>query len=156
SQDLIDVERRRRIESVLDVALEMEPERVAAYLDRACADHPELRAEIEDLLEADRRATGFLAVPAPVLAAPFAAGAGLLAGAAEAARAEPPPPVRLGRYQVLDELGRGGMGIVYRARDESLGREVAIKALPPAVAEDPERLARFLREARLLGTLHQP
>ncbi len=64
------------------------------------------------------------------------------------------PGARLGPYQVLSPLGAGGMGEVYRARDTKLGREVALKVLPAAVAEDPERVARFRREAQLLASLN--
>jgi serine/threonine-protein kinase len=63
---------------------------------------------------------------------------------------------RLGPYEILAPLGAGGMGEVYRARDTRLGRDVAIKALPVAVAQDPERLARFDREAKLLASLSHP
>src|SRR5467141_1418473 len=66
------------------------------------------------------------------------------------------PGMRLGPYEIVAPLGRGGMGEVYRARDARLGRDVAIKALPPAVAHDDERLARFEREARLLASLNHP
>jgi serine/threonine protein kinase len=66
------------------------------------------------------------------------------------------PGATLGRYEVLVLLGSGGMGEVYRARDNSLGREVAIKVLPEAFAQHPDRLARFAREARLLGSLNHP
>jgi serine/threonine protein kinase/WD40 repeat protein len=62
----------------------------------------------------------------------------------------------LGQYLVLDKLGEGGMGEVYRARDTRLGREVAIKTLPPEFTADPERRARFEREARLLAALNHP
>jgi len=61
---------------------------------------------------------------------------------------------RLGPYEILDKLGAGGMGEVYRARDSKLGRDVAIKVLPEALARDPERLARFRREATLLAFLN--
>ncbi|HET9272508.1 MAG TPA: protein kinase, partial [Vicinamibacterales bacterium] len=61
---------------------------------------------------------------------------------------------RLGQYEVLSKLGEGGMGEVYRARDTTLGRDVALKVLPAAVAGDPERLARFEREAKLLASLN--
>ena len=61
---------------------------------------------------------------------------------------------RLGSYEVLSHLGEGGMGEVWRARDTKLGREVAIKLLPPAFASDPDRLARFEREAKLLASLN--
>ena len=63
---------------------------------------------------------------------------------------------RIAHYEVLDELGAGGMGVVYKAWDTRLEREAAIKALPEALAEDPERLARFEREARLLAGLKNP
>ncbi len=62
----------------------------------------------------------------------------------------------LGHYRVVDKIGAGGMGVVYRAHDERLDRNVAIKVLPEAVAEDAQRLARFEREAKLLASLsHQ-
>ena len=61
------------------------------------------------------------------------------------------PGIRLAAYEVVAPLGAGGMGEVYRARDTRLGRDVAIKVLPAAVARDPERLGRFEREARLLA-----
>jgi len=64
---------------------------------------------------------------------------------------------RLGPYEILSAIGAGGMGEVYRARDTKLGRNVAIKFLPAAFVNDPERLARFQREARLLAALnHHP
>jgi eukaryotic-like serine/threonine-protein kinase len=61
---------------------------------------------------------------------------------------------RLGPYEILAPIGAGGMGEVYRARDIKLDRDVAIKVLPPALAEDPERLARFEREAKVLASLN--
>src|SRR5262245_29871050 len=66
------------------------------------------------------------------------------------------PGTRLGPYEIVAPLGAGGMGEVYRARDSRLGRDVAIKALPEAFAADPERLARFEREARVLASLSHP
>jgi serine/threonine protein kinase len=61
---------------------------------------------------------------------------------------------RLGLYEMLAPIGAGGMGEVYRARDTKLDREVAIKILPAAVSDDPERLARFEREAKVLASLN--
>ena len=66
------------------------------------------------------------------------------------------PGSKVGPYEIVAPLGAGGMGEVYRARDTRLGRDVAIKALPEAFAMDPERLARFEREARLLASLSHP
>jgi Tol biopolymer transport system component len=63
---------------------------------------------------------------------------------------------RLGVYEVLSPLGSGGMGEVYRARDTRLGRDVAVKLLSPAFSQNPERLARFEREAQLLAALNHP
>ena len=63
---------------------------------------------------------------------------------------------RLGPYEVISALGAGGMGEVYRARDPKLNRDVAIKVLLPTVANDPDRLARFSREAQVLASLNHP
>src|SRR5436309_15196278 len=63
---------------------------------------------------------------------------------------------RLGPYEIVSPLGAGGMGEVYRARDTRLGRDVALKILPDAFTQDPERLARFRREAQVLASLNHP
>ena len=66
------------------------------------------------------------------------------------------PGERLGPYEIVAPIGAGGMGEVYRARETRLKRDVAIKVLPPALAQDLERLARFEREANVLATLNHP
>jgi len=66
------------------------------------------------------------------------------------------PGTRIGCYEVVDKLGEGGMGEVFRARDASLNRDVAVKVLPAALADDPDRLARFKREAQVLASLNHP
>ena len=63
---------------------------------------------------------------------------------------------RLGPYEIVAPIGAGGMGEVYRARDTTLRRDVALKILPVSVANDPDRVARFQREAELLATLNHP
>src|SRR5215468_12623325 len=62
----------------------------------------------------------------------------------------------IGAYEIQSALGGGGMGEVYRATDTNLGREVAMKVLPEAFAQDPERVARFEREAKTLASLNHP
>ena len=63
---------------------------------------------------------------------------------------------RLGSYEISAQIGVGGMGEVYRATDRRLKRQVAIKILPPSVADDADRLARFQREAEVLASLNHP
>jgi eukaryotic-like serine/threonine-protein kinase len=115
-----------------------------AYLAAACAGNEALRLEVESLLASDERAKSFLESPAVI-------------------RGDNAPPLarliqghRLGVYRVLALLGAGGMGEVYRARDTKLDRDVAVKFLPQAFTSDPDRLARFENEARMLAALNHP
>ena len=64
--------------------------------------------------------------------------------------------LRLGSYEILAALGAGGMGEVYRAKDTRLGRDVALKILSASFTNDPERVARFRREAQVLASLNHP
>ena len=110
---------------------------------------------MEALLAHAESADGFLAAPIGELAADVFAGA----DASKPGHAGPAAGFigrHVGTYQILSRLGEGGMGEVYRARDAKLGRDVAIKVLPPAFTADRERLARFDREARLLASLNHP
>jgi serine/threonine protein kinase len=66
------------------------------------------------------------------------------------------PGTRLGPYEIAAQIGQGGMGEVYRAMDTNLRRDVAIKVLPEAFAQDPDRIARFEREAKTLAALNHP
>ncbi len=66
------------------------------------------------------------------------------------------PGTTLGPYAVTAKIGEGGMGEVYRARDTKLDRDVALKVLPEAFTQDPDRLARFEREAKVLASLNHP
>ena len=66
------------------------------------------------------------------------------------------PGTTLGPYAVTAKIGEGGMGEVYRARDTKLDRDVALKVLPQAFTDDPDRLARFEREAKVLASLNHP
>src|SRR5207244_9201299 len=107
-----------------------------------------LRREVESLLAFADDAHEFMAVPAIEAMAPAAIELDQMA--------KPLAGQRLGRYEIGPLLGAGGMGDVYRARDTKLGRDVAIKILPEAFTADPDRRARFEREARAASALNHP
>src|ERR1022692_3924375 len=129
-------ERWRQIESLLEAALAQPPEKREALLARACPDDAQLRGEVESLLA--QKADSFLE------SAPVSAIKALSAGA------------KLGNFEIVELLGRGGMGEVWRARDTRLKRDVAIKVLPAGLTRYPDRIARFEREARAAATLTHP
>ena len=149
-----------RVKHLFEAAVDLPLSERTAFLSSAVAGDEVLREEVEALLAADR--TG-----APISAQWPVASASLLAelrAASQTASASlslhSVPALaagsRLGHYDVLAPIGVGGMGEVYRAHDARLGRDVAIKILPRAFTTDPERLARFEREARVLAALNHP
>jgi Tol biopolymer transport system component len=140
------VDRWRRIDELCHAALERDASDRPAFLATACAGDQALRAEVEGLLEHAQTAEGFLVTPIGALAADA-----LVASLSASLVGR-----HVGPYEILSRLGAGGMGEVYRARDTQLGRDVAIKVLPPVFTADPERLTRFEREARLLAALNHP
>jgi serine/threonine protein kinase/Tol biopolymer transport system component len=125
--------RWRRIEEIFHGAVELAPKPRSVFLDRECGDDESLRKEVESLLanESEEGST-------------FVRFAG------------EPMPESIAHYRIVGKLGEGGMGDVYRASDTKLGREVAIKVLPAAFAGDPDRMARFQREAKVLASLNHP
>ena len=135
-------DRWSEIERLYHAAAARDVEERATFLADACGPDDALRQEVESLLALDSRAEEFLSTPA-------LPGVKLEAGPSAVGQ-------RLGPYTVHALLGAGGMGDVYRAHDGSLGRDVAIKVLPPAFTSDPDRLARFDREARILASLNHP
>jgi Tol biopolymer transport system component/tRNA A-37 threonylcarbamoyl transferase component Bud32 len=134
-----------RIRTIFHAALEQPADARPAFLANACAGDEPLQREVESLLTAHGASDGFLESPA---VAPDANHEGtpldLAAGD------------RIGNFDVIGSLGAGGMGEVYRARDAQLRRDVAIKLLPRALADDPQRLTRFERESRMLAALNHP
>ena len=132
-------ERWARTERLYHEALACGANERGSFLADACAGDDALRREVESLLAHDGRAA-FLSTPA----VPIGIDGGMRIGQA------------LGPYVIAVQIGEGGMGEVYRARDTKLGRDVAIKVLPRAFTADPDRLARFEREARLLASLNHP
>jgi serine/threonine protein kinase len=139
-------ERWKQIEQLYYAALERESEKRGAYLDEACAGDEELRREVESLLASNEGAGGFMASPALQIAAKVMAGEG---GQSQVGR-------QIAHYQILSLLGAGGMGEVYLAQDTRLGRKLALKLLPVAFTQDPERVRRFEQEARAASALNHP
>jgi len=138
-------ERWRDVEQLYHAALERDPRDRSRFLQQVCPDE-QLRGEVESLLGCEEQAGGFLEVPALELTAE--------------ALAEGRTRSMLGRvvgsYRIVGFLGAGGMGEVYRAQDSRIGRDVAIKVMPPALAIEPERLKCFEQEARAVGALNHP
>ena len=133
-----------RVSAVFEAAVLREPAKREAYLHEACEGDADLRQQVEALLVDVER-------PA-LIDFPVAEAVVDLLGHDSAVVIGR----RLGPYQVESLLGVGGMGEVYRATDTVLGRQVAIKVLPADVAADPDRVARFRREARILASLNHP
>jgi predicted ATPase/class 3 adenylate cyclase len=140
-------ERWAALESLLHEALSCAPSERALFLRESCPDDA-VRREIETLIDAHER-PGRLDALAERVIAP-------LLGERDASRASAPPLPTLARYSVLDRLGGGGMGVVYRARDERLEREVALKFLPPHLNADEAAKKRFMVEARAAASLEHP
>ena len=132
-------ERWAKIDRLYHEALACGANERGSFLADACAGEDSLRREVESLLAHDGGAA-FLSTP-PVA---NSIGGGIRIGLA------------VGPYVISAQIGEGGMGEVYRARDSNLRRDVAIKILPRAFTADPDRLARFEREARLLASLNHP
>jgi len=132
-----------RLKDVFAAARALPRDERPAYLAAACDGNDALRHEVESLLSSDGRAKSFLEAPAVVLGDDTRVTRNLEGH-------------RIGPYEIASRIGAGGMGEVYQARDTTLNRQVAIKVLLPAVASDPDRLARFRREARVLASLNHP
>ena len=135
-------ERWTIVDRLLGAALEREPHERAAFLRDACGDDEALRRDVESLVTHASSGAGLLSTPAFADGTP--GGGTMVVGQ------------QIGSYTIQAPLGVGGMGEVYRARDGTLGRDVAIKVLPSAFSIDPDRRARFAREARLLAALNHP
>ncbi|HTW79599.1 MAG TPA: protein kinase [Terracidiphilus sp.] len=141
-------------EQIFGEALEVPRAERSAFLDQACRGAPEVRRAVEDLLAENDRLSGFPSGSPhakPDGTSTTEAGTRVEGGSAPLAAGS-----RLGRYAILEPLGAGGMGVVYRARDEKLERMVAIKMLAPGVLSGNEARRHFRREALALAKLNHP
>jgi serine/threonine protein kinase/dienelactone hydrolase len=135
-------ERLSQIQDMYHAARQQKPQERGAFLQDACRGDPELQAEIESLLA--QQSESLFDHPA------WEEDAGSLAKKAL------PPGSQIGPYRVVSTVGSGGMGVVYRAHDARLGRDVAIKFLGEHMARDPQSRARLEREARAVAALSHP
>ncbi|HKE56533.1 MAG TPA: protein kinase, partial [Pyrinomonadaceae bacterium] len=143
----MDAERWQQIDKLFQAALARAPEFRTAFLNDACSGDTALQQEVEQLLLSFAAAGSFLEAPIGesfAIADKSAQAPSLTTGQ------------QLAHYEIISQLGAGGMGEVYLARDLSLDREIALKLLPAQFAADPERVSRFAREARAASALNHP
>src|SRR5688500_9816780 len=137
-------ERWQQLKQIFQSALERNPAERSAFLNQACAGDSVLRSEVESLISSHDQAGNSIEAMAVDAATEMLENERAIVGR------------QLGHYQVLNQIGRGGMGEVFLAQDTRLGRKVALKLLRSDFTRNEERLRRFRQEARAASALNHP
>ena len=137
-------ERWQQLKQIFQSALERNPAERSEFLSQACADDPALRSEVESLISSHDQAGDSIEAMAVEAATEMLENDRAIVG------------TQIGRYKVLNRIGRGGMGEVFLAQDASLGRKVALKLLRSDFTRNKDRLRRFQQEARAASSLNHP